>query len=412
MRNEKEIHMKNGKKPSSKKILSLTLCLLAAIYLIYHLARGMRTDAQFYAVRPYTATDSQMFTGYIFKDETPLYAGTSGMCNYHYYDGEKVAANRVVADVYGSGNQSVSQRISEIKKQIEILRASMSLGKLTIDEVNRKIELVSYEITQKNAAGDSAAANALGDELLILMAKKDLLSSGKDDYQPEIAVLESQKETLVSTLGTPLESVVTSSSGYFYAETDGCEEFFTAQTAKNLTIATYDQLSELKPSKKPNVVGTLVTSSQWYYATKVSENDAEGFLVGTTYECAFPDNSHTEPIFMKLVSKETSASQTLLVFYSSTLPRSFDTIRTQRMQANRGSYTGFRIPAEVVRADEGTTFVYIFYEGVAEKREVNILWEQNGYYIVSAEDTGPGMLKLNDLIILNDTKLYENKFID
>ena len=82
------------------------------------------------------------------------------------------------------------------------------------------------------------------------------------------------------------------------------------------------------------------------------------------------------------------------------------------MQANRGSYTGFRIPAEVVRADEGTTFVYIFYEGVAEKREVNILWEQNGYYIVSAEDTGPGMLKLNDLIILNDTKLYENKFID
>ena len=44
--------MKNGKYPLSKKILIIGLCLLTAVYLIYHLARGLRTDAQFYAVRP------------------------------------------------------------------------------------------------------------------------------------------------------------------------------------------------------------------------------------------------------------------------------------------------------------------------------------------------------------------------
>ena len=334
------------------------------------------------------------------------------MCNYHYYDGEKVAANRVVADVYGSANQVVSQKIAEVKKQIEILRASMSLGQLTLTEVNRKIELVSYEITQKNAAGDTSAENALKDELLILMAKKDLLSSGKNDYNEEIAALENEKAQLVSALGIPLESVMTPTSGYFYSETDGYEEVFTAQTAKNLTIAIYDRLTNVQSTPGSNVVGTLVTNSQWYFATKVPENEAEGFLVGTTYECSFPDNSHTEAIAMKLISKETVASQTLLVFYSSSLPRSFDTTRTQRMQATRGSYTGFRIPAEVVRAENGTTFVYIFYDGVAERRQVKILWEQNGYYIVSSENNGPGWLKLNDLIILNDTKLYPNKFID
>ena len=404
--------MKNGKNQISKKILPIFLCALAAVYLIYHIARGLRTDAQFYSVRPYTANDSQVFTGYIFKEEKVLSSIAAGMCNYHYYDGEKVAANRVVADVYGSVNHAVSQRINEIKKQIEILRASMSLGTLTLTEVNRKIELVSYEITQKNASGDTAAAAALGDELLILMAKKDLLSSGKDDYQPEIDALENQKEALVSSLGIPFESVITPNSGYFYSESDGYEEIFTASAAKDLTIKRYSELIGAAPNKQPNAVGTLVTNSQWYYATMVPEGEAEGFLVGTAYECFFPDNSHTEAISMKLISKETASSQTLLVFYSSTLPRSFDTTRTQRMQANRSAYTGFRIPAEVVRAENGKTFVYVFYEGVAEKREVRILWEQNGYYIVSSENTGPGMLKLNDLIILNDTKLYENKFID
>ncbi len=404
--------MKIGKFLTPKRTLALSLCLLAVVYIIYHLARGLRTDAQFYAVRPYTASDSQVFTGYIFKEETLLSSRTSGMCNYHYYDGEKVAANRTVADVYGSANTAVSQSITEIKKQIEILRASMSLGKLTLDEVNRKIELVSYEITQKNAAGDTAAADALGDELLILMAKKDLLSSGKDDYRQEITALENQKQTLIASLGYPIESVVTPNSGYFYSETDGYEEIFTVQAAKNLTIEVYDNLAASAPNKKTNTVGTLVTSSGWYYATKISEREAEGFLVGTTYECLFPDNSHTDAIAMNLIKKETSSAQTLLVFYSSSLPRSFDTTRTQRMQANRGSYTGFRIPAEVVRAENGKTFVYIFFDGVAEKREVDILWEQNGYYIVSSENTGPGMLKLNDLIILNDTKLYEDKFIE
>ena len=404
--------MKTGKNQIKMKIFILSLCLLAAIYFIYHLTRGFRTDAQFYAVRPYTANDSQVFTGHIFKEEHILTSNANGMCNYHYYDGEKVAANRAVADVYGTANSVISQQVAEIKKQIEILRASMSLGKLTLSEVNRKIDLVSYEITQKNAAGDTAAADALGDELLILMAKKDLLSSGKDDYEQEIALLENQKNSLISSLGYPLESVITPNSGYFYSEADGYEEIFTVQAAKDLTPEAYDNLVACPPQKKPGTIGTLVTSSGWYYATKVSENEAEGFLVGTTYECFFPDNSHTDAISMKLVKKETASSRTLLVFFSSSLPRSFDTTRTQRMQANRGSYTGFRIPAEVVRAENGKTFVYVFYEGVATKREVVILWEQNGYYIISAEENSPGMLKLNDLIILNDTKLYENKFIN
>lgn len=405
--------MKNGNAKKSKKILTVFLCLLVAVYLIYHIAQGFRPDAEFFAVRPYTAYDSQIFTGYIFRDETVLKSQTTGSCNYHYYDGEKVPANRVVADVYPFDNQTVSAQISDVKKQIEILRASMSLGKLTVSEVNQKIELVSYEITQKNAAGDTASANLLSDKLLVLMAKKELLVSGKKDYAEEIAALENRKETLVSSLGIPSESVLTSTSGYFYSQTDGYEEIFTPESAKHLTAEKFDLLTVTVPSGKTNVIGTLVTSSQWYYATKVPEENAEGFLVGTTYDCSFLDNGYTGTIPMKLVSKETQSAQTLLVFYSSSMPRDFDMTRVQRMQATRGSYEGFRVPAEVIRAEKGKTFVYIFKEGYAVRREVAILWEQNGYYIVSSDSGNNGnMLALNDLIIINDTNLYENKLID
>ena len=405
--------MQNGKPTNSKKVLTVFLCLLAAVYLIYHIARGLRPDAEFFAVRPYTAYDSQIFTGYIFREETVLTSQAAGSCNYHYYDGEKVPANRSVADVYAFENKEVSAKIAEIKKQIEIFRSAMSLGKLTVSEVNQKIELVSYEIVQKNASGDTAAANALSDKLLVLMAKKELLLSGKSNFDTEIANLESQKSALVASLGTPAESILTSTSGYFYSHTDGYEEIFTTEAAKLLTLENFDLLSMTAPANKTNAVGTLITSAQWYYAAKVPEENADGFLVGTVYDCLFLDNGYTETIPMKLVSKETASGQTLLVYYSSSMPRDFDTTRVQRMQATRGTYEGFRIPTEVVRAEKGKTFVYIFNEGTAKRKEVVILWEQNGYYIVSANtENNANMLALNDLIIINDTDLYENKFID
>lgn len=405
--------MQNGKATKKKKILTVSLCLLAAVYLIYHIICGLRPDAEFFAVRPYTAYDSQIFTGYIFREETVLTSQTSGSPNYYYYDGEKVPANRPVADIYAFENKEISAKIADTKKQIEIFRSAMSLGKLTVSEVNQKIELVSYEIIQKNASGDTAAANALSDKLLVLMAKKELLVSGKSNYNEEIAELESQKAALVASLGTPSESILTSTSGYFYSHTDGYEEIYTTEAAKLLTLENFDLLSMTAPVNKTNAVGTLITNAQWYYAAKVPEENAEGFLVGTVYDCLFLDNGYTETIPMKLVSKETQSGQTLLVYYSSSMPRDFDTTRVQRMQATRGTYEGFRIPTEVVRAEKGQTFVYIFNEGTAKRRDVVILWEQNGYYIVSANaETGGVMLKLNDLIIMNDTDLYENKFIN
>ena len=398
-----------------KKIIVLSLCAIAVVYAIYHIAYQLRTPAEFYSVRPYTAKDTQVFTGYIFREETVLTSYAGGLCTYNYYDGEKVPANRCVAEVYRYGNETVIRQITEIKKQIEILRRSMSLGRLTLSEVEQKIELVSYEITKKNAEGDTAAANTLSDELLVLMAKKDLLASGKSDYEAEIAVLKGQKTALEISLGIPSETVTAPCAGYFYAGTDGYEEILTSAAIDTLDMDTFTRLTQTAPTAKTNAIGTLLTSVQWYYVTKTTEKDAEGFLAGTSYDCLFLDNSYTESIPMKLVSKEVRNGEALLTFFASYLPRDFDLSRVQRIETTRHAYDGLRIPAETVRAENGITFVYVFDNGTAEKREVQILWEQNGYYIISKSfesESGLPHLKLNDLIIVNDTELYEGKFID
>lgn len=89
--------------------------------------------------------------------------------------------------------------------------------------------------------------------------------------------------------------------------------------------------------------------------------------------------------------------------------------RCQRMETVRTTYSGYRIPADEVRVIDGATFVYVFDEGTARLREVGILWEENGYFIVSDSYESPAgnkVLKLNDLIIVGEKDLYDGKIID
>ncbi len=406
--------MENGIPKIYKKIIAAFLCVLAAVYLGYHIANSLRTNASLFTVRPYTASDSATFTGYIFREETVLTSKAQGLRHYQYYDGEKIGADQAVAYIYRFGGANVEEVILDYKKQIEILRRSESLGRLTLEEVEKKISSLTFAISEKNAAGDITAANTLSDELLVLMAKKDLLTSGRSNYQAEITILENDLARIVSSLGTPSETIVTASSGYFYSETDGYETIFTSDIAKDITLSAFDALTQMSPIYETGAVGTLLTSAEWYYAAKTTSEAAEGFIVGVTYDCLFIDNGYQEKIPLKLISKETDGENALLVFFSSSLPRDFDITRCQRMEAVKAEYTGLRIPTDVVRVKDGVTYVYILKEGIAREREIDIIWEQNGYFIISESFEGisdRGKLRLNDLIILDESDLYDGKFI-
>jgi hypothetical protein len=406
--------MENGIPKLYKRIIAVALGLLAAVYLGYHIINNLRASVTLFTVRPYTARDSATFTGYIFREETVLTSRTSGLCHYPYYNGEKVGAEKIVANVYRYGGANVEDAIADYKKQIEILRRSEALGRLTIEEVGKRIDRLTFIIAEKNAAGDTTAADALSDELLVLMAKRDLLTSGKSNYEAEIVMLENELARIVSALGAPSEYITTPRSGYFYSETDGYEAILTTERAKNMTLKEFDTIISESPIYITNAVGTLVTSAKWYFATKTTEENAEGFITGVIYNCLFIDNGYQETIPLKLVSKETENGDALLIFHSSSLPRDFDITRCQRMEAIKSEYTGLRIPTDVVRVKDGVTYVYILKEGVAREREINILWEQNGYFIISETFEGlseRGNLSLNDLIILDESDLYDGKFI-
>ncbi len=408
--------MESGRTFTWKHLLAVLGGLLLVIYLLYHLLTPLKPEAELYTVRPATAGGTIELVGCLFREETVLTVRSQGFCHSHYRDGDKVAAGKPLCSIYRFGGAEVRAQIESYQKQIEIYSRSAALGMLTKEEVNERIDSLTYRISEKNAAGDTTAAATLSEELLVLMAKKDLLESGKTNYETEILLLEGDLARLIASLGVPVETVSSPVSGYYYRETDGYETIFTSEIAEELTLAEFDRLTALPPQTVTNAVGTLVTSAKWYYAAKVTRVEAESFLIGSSYDCFFKDNAHSGTVKMKLIRKDIGEKETLLVFSSSTLPTDFDMSRRQRAELTVSDHKGLRIPAECVRvSSDGVPYVYILKEGSASMREIEILYEQNGYFIVSASFEGVSELpnlKLNDLIILDDEDLYEGKFID
>lgn len=406
--------MEKASSPIYKRICTAALCLLLIVYAVYHIALSFKEEIELFAVRGVTVTDKEIFTGYLFMESTAITSYGGGNCYYPYQDGEKIGTGKIAAYVYRSSSAALTAQIEDLNKQIDILKKGSRIGGTTIEDVQAEIDRLSYEINRMTAEGNTAAATLLGEEMLVYMAKKDLLTSGKQSYEAEILSLEMQLSTYLSSLGSPAETVFAPESGYFYRYADGLEAIFTAEAARSLTLADFDRLTSAKGTAPSTAVGTLVTDHRWYYAAKASAADAEGFAVGETYDCSFSENAYTKSIPMELVNKESDGEHTLLVFFCNSLPQGFDITRCQRMEAVREEIRGYRVPADEVRVIDGVTVVYIFKEGLSVPREIDIIMEQNGYYIVSAEgerESSYAMLSQNDLIIVGEDGLYDGKIV-
>ena len=109
------------------------------------------------------------------------------------------------------------------------------------------------------------------------------------------------------------------------------------------------------------------------------------------------------------------------------IPSGFDYTRMQPVQIHTAEYRGFEIPQSALRILDGWEGVYILDEVTVDFRRVHIVYEGDGYYIVTGEDpaaadtTDPdaetadecpyGWIRMNDVVIAEGRGLYVGKVV-
>lgn len=395
-------------------IISAVLSLIAVIYIIYHIVSAFKPKTSLYVVTYTDFYDTEVFSGYIFKDDAVLLSGSVGTVDRHFSDGEKVAVGANVADVYKVDSEEAEERLKTINSLISVLDKSTVGESVTVESFDAKIAALRLEISAKTASGELIWVNAHKEELSVLMNCRELAANGKTDFSSEIAALKTERAGIISSLGGISTSVITETSGYYFSYCDGYEGKLSSSLAMTVTTENFDEITSVNKTSYSNSVGSLVTDFRWYFICKTTIEKAEGFYADSNYKCSFVGNSCSDEMTLKLEYKSINyeKGEAVLCFFSSYISSGFDMTRFQQMKVLRETCRGLRVPSSAVRVIDGQTCVYIFKKGIARARAVNILKEQDGSYLVDGKvnsDITP--IALNDLVILDDTNLYEGKIV-
>lgn len=399
---------------NTKKHIKITafalLCVLFLIYVIYHIANTFKDETQLFLVSSVTEEHTLDVTGYIFRDETVVYAAASGFCAYSRENGEKVSKDSVIASSYFVKNEELEKKLNDLNYKIEVL-AQCDDGD-SLAALDARIEELRQEIALKSASGNASFAGSAEKELLVLLHERTLVEKNGGDFSAELTALRAERTLLLSALATAEKTVTAEESGYFYSYVDGYEGIFTAEAAKNMTIDSFRSLTSSNALEISGAIGKIATTYKWYFVCETTTEASEEIVADKYYDVAFTDNSYDEKLNLFVENKivDYSTGEVVLVFSCTTLPQNFDFSRFQRAKVTLSEIEGLRIPTSSVRMIDGEPSVYIMKEGVCRVRKVNILFEKDGYYIVSA-DGGSEYISKYDRIIIGDSALYDGKVV-
>lgn len=404
-------------------IATIAVAAAALAYLGYHFFEGFSADIETEYATIVTDSDVIPLDAYIMRSESVIFAAsaTSGhSVGYVFSDGTKVHGGQVVANIY-TGDGSSDEAIVDLNRRIDLLESSNLTDGMTSSDtyvIDSKIQNYYYLIHQSTLLGNYSNLTKRRDELLTLINKRRILTGVTTGYSDRIESLAAERALLSSGQDTIAESVEAPYAGYFYSTTDGYESTFSASKVESLTLAEFDKMLSSQPTRySDRAVGKMVSDFNWYIVCETTRDSLRYFTKGYSYYVNFPYNDDVS-IRMTLsnVVSEVGSDRVLLVLETERIPEDFSFRRMQPVELVRSSYTGYRVPISAARLVDGKQGVYIMIGNTIEFREIDILLEMDGYYIVAEQDpvNDPdyaSKLGLYDQIVVSGKNLYDGKLI-
>lgn len=422
--------MKSNK--ALKNLIAILVTVGTVVYIGVWFMRTFSSDVGLEYIGLSTVEQKINIDGYIMRNEKVLSISESGVAYYIADEGEKVAKNSVVANIYESESLANTQeQILEIDRKIKVLEDSRIDKNFVITDMNKIDRQISEAIiNMKNASLDRnfKSSTQKGDSLLTILNKRQLIASKADSFDDKIIQLENQKTNLSHSLTGLKNSIVADVGGYFSAAVDGYENIFTVDKLKDMTVDSFEELIGNTPDSftKSNNAGKLVTDFKWYILCKLDKNLCTELVQGENYILIFPHSSDTRIEFsLEKKITQTDRASAILVFSTLAEPKSFDFSRSQEAQIIKKSYSGLRIPKNAMHIHDGFEGVFVLKGNEVVFKRIKRIYESEGYYLAdisdparqdniseeNVNDGGYGYIALYDAVITEGKELYDGKVV-
>ena len=375
-------------KPSKylSRIIMLLLFLAAVAYFGVYAYRTFYGSYETATVYEYTGESTLPAEGWLIRREEVLPTG-GNLEEIVVAEGENVAAGDVVARVYST--QEALERHREL------------------DRLETELERLNYIHTR---GAEESDAMRLGDEIVSSMTALRYSASRND----------------LAQLGDQLDGLqeLVFRRDYTYSTSSALSEQI---AALNNQIASYShgmkqkEAAGRRSAASGQELGKIITSFDWYFAAIMDQSVTKRLSTGSSANIFLEGASGAQKMTVSYISPPNADGQVVIVFHSNKNLSAITQLREQNINVSYGSYTGLRIPARALRADQetGQLGVYRLSGTQAEWVPVELVYSGSDYYLIRSEHEGElsqlgqaKELRPGDQVLVRGKDIYDGKVIE
>lgn len=400
---------KRKSKKVSRKFVLITLLLIAAVLVALKIVTQstvMSVDTQ--TVLSGTAEDKTDTNGYIIRGEYVVNAPQSGVISFRSDEGKRVSKGSTVAVIYsGEVSDEVKNELSGIHDRITEMKGSASEKNLYAGDSinsNNRIESDIDAISDAVYFRDTSQITQYKDDITRIIRKNgDESTQSLTTYEQ----LTARKTELESSISGSSIAVYAPISGVLSSHTDGYEEYFALESLGKITPtylknATKSSTENSDTVTKDSPCFKIINNYEWFYTATVSEKWAEDLKVNQSVYLRFPDISENKLSGTVYSISEPENGNVAVVVRSTDLFNGMYNVRQTDGEIIRKTYKGFKVSKEAIHIDkDGNYYVFINREGVARKRDVDILYSDDSYAIIKEDNTAHNNLLLYDEVVVS-----------
>ena len=397
-----------------RKIIQIALIICVVLFLGYQYYVAVYASISTESAAAFEYTDGIDAVGTFVRNEVAVTSELEGTVHFLVDNGEKIAKNGTIANVYSSAAASAAaSRVDEIDKQLSLISEIEGYNDTTAVDINTINSRIHGYLNDVIYATQNGRYYDVGDNvtsLVTMMTRKQIATGAQSDFNAVKAELLNEKTSLVAQMGTPKGSILSDNAGYFVSTTDGFEEALTVEALEKYTP---EFLSSVKEKNVPdNVIGKIVYDYEWYMVVPVSLSDSMHYKQGDVVSVK-TDAASCPRITAKVerINVSEKGEDAVIIFSCSEMKSELATMRTANVKLIKNEVNGIKVSSKAIRVKDGVTGVYVVSGLEAKFVTVDILYSEEDYKICELNTSKSSKLRLYDRIIVKGKNLYDGKII-
>lgn len=344
--------------------------------------------------------------GYILRNETVVSPQSKGAFESGVQDGTRVSKNGSLGiTISGNYNEELVEQLKSVTKRIDDIEKANSFSNMYASDEARifsGLKDLSAAIREdvRNQNFISATENAT--QLSNLLIKKES-TDDRGSTANLLSELKGKKYEIEQQLGGIRQEVHAPAAGYFYASLDGLERNIKDTEIVSISVSEIYEFDNTLKNHTPDAgsIGKIVDTYAWYLACILEENEAQNLKTGNTVTLSVDESSGVKASVLAINSDE-AGSCAVLLKCTRDIAGIFEK-RKAEFEICYEEYNGLYVPAAAIRVVDGVTGVYVINRNdVISFRAVDIILQEEDYYIVRSSFTPPAEVKFSPLRLYDD----------